>query len=98
MNTQFFFAIYAFEIPVCILRKIFGVSVKCDLPSEEKCQRDKQQAFKKQAVHKKERRKYHCIVPVIYSASAAALVFHEQSLKRTEEQNTYHVAQRIEDT
>ena len=38
---------------------------------------------------------HHCKIPVIDSASGAALVFHKPGLKRAEKQNTYHIAHRV---
>ena len=46
--------------------------------------------------HKKQGRKHHGIIPVIYSAGTAAFVFQEPCLEGTEEQNADDMTYRID--
>ena len=68
---------------------------KCDLPAEQKSQRERQKAPCVPVQDKEERCKHHGIIPVVDPAGTAALVFQKPGLERTEKQNTDHVTDGI---
>ena len=95
VTAQFFAAIATGKGGICLLVKPFGMDAAEDLPyqQEKHCHCEKTPGIK--IIYKDKRRKHHGIVPVVYAAASAALVFHHPFLERTEEQDTYHIAHRV---
>ena len=91
MCTKFLVTVGTFYKPVCVFRKPFWMSVKCYLPANQQQKRDYKQRPEIAFSHKKERCEHHRIIPVIYSAGAAAFVLHKPGLEWTEKQDTYNV-------
>ncbi len=62
------------------------------------CQQDKGENEQAPCIRRSDKHKrceHHGIIPVVNAAAAAAFVLHEPRLKRTEKQNTGHIADRI---
>ncbi len=92
MHTELFRTIGTMQILIGILGKSLGMQPDRELPLNHNNQRKSQQPPGKDSRDKKQWRKHHRIIPVIYSAAAAASVFKEPCLKRAKEQDTDHVA------
>jgi murein L,D-transpeptidase YcbB/YkuD len=68
---------------------------KSNLPSDQQYHRQSEKTDGIILFHKKQRRKHHGIIPVINPASTAALVLQKPGLKRTKEQDTDQIANRV---
>ena len=68
---------------------------KIYFPVDEKSYRDEQQALRIEALKRQQRSEHHGIVPVVYTAAAAAFVFHHPFLERAEEEYADHIAYRV---
>ena len=97
MHAEFFGAVGAFKISVRVLGKTLGILKKRNLPPDEKRYCQEQKAPCQNASDKEQRSKHHRIIPIVYSARAAAFVFEKPGLERAEKQYTYHVTDGIRD-
>lgn len=67
-----------------------------DLPADKEKKTQGNKALGIGVVDDDERRKHHCIVPIIDAAGVAALIFHHPRLKRAEKEDTDHVTDGVE--
>ena len=95
MSAELFFAVYTGKAHVCLLMETLRIKLAQHFPVYKQDQRHDEKRCVIFARYKYHRCKHHDKVPVVYTACAAALVFHHPLLERTEEQDTYHVADGI---
>lgn len=93
--TKLLFAVFARKTGVDSFRKSFGKQKYCYLPAYKKTERKDEKTEGENVVNENKRCKHHGVVPVVNPAGGATLVFHNPCLKRAEEENTYHVANRV---
>ena len=65
---------------------------KIYFPVDEKSYRDEQETLRIEALKRQQRSEHHGIVPVVYTAAAAAFVFHHPFLERAEEEYADHIS------
>ena len=95
MLTKLLFAVRTGKATVGRLAKAFRVSINRNLPANEQQQRQSQQAPRVKPGNKQERRKHHCVIPIINPAGRAAAISHHPRLERTEKQNANQITDRI---
>ena len=98
MLAQLFFAVAARKGIVCLFVKALGVKVVERFPKDEEQKSNKKQTPCKHVGNKYKRSAHHGVIPVVYSAAAATLVFHKPGLEGTKEEYAYHIAHRVEKT
>ena len=96
--AELFRTMRAGEASIGRLGKALGMQTEGDLPHEQKQQGKPQKTPCVNARQKDERGEHHGVIPIVDAAGAAAFVLHKPSLKRAEEEDTDHVADRIKET
>ena len=76
-------------------RKEFGMLMHGVFPLDKQNQCKTYKSPGIDVFYKHKGSKHHCIVPVVYTAAAAALILHKPGLERAEEQNADNVANGI---
>ena len=94
--TQFFRTIAAVKVGICLFGKALRVKVESQFPPDKQSQRQDNKTPRIGFPYKIQGREHHRIIPVVYSAGAAALILKYPRLKRTEKQDTNHIAYGIE--
>ena len=95
MVAELFFAVFAGETSVGLLRKAFGVSVHSDLPSYQQSKGKPQQAPCVAVWNKHKRSKHHCKIPIVDTAGRAASVLHKPRLEGTEKEDADHITDTV---
>ena len=95
MVAEFFLTVFATDAFIGGIREAFGVKTECDLPAQQKKERERQKCPRIGARDEDERGKHHREIPVIDAAIGAATVFHEPSLEGAEKQNANEIADTI---
>ena len=95
MAAQLFRAVFTLQVIVRVFRKTFREAEEGDFPPEEQDDGGGKKTPRIELSDKEERREHHGVIPVIDSASAAALVFQKPGLERAEKQNADHIADGI---
>ena len=95
MCAKLFRIICALKIIVGLFGKTLRMQIKSHFPTDQQRNRQYQQAPGIAFFDKKQRRKHHRIIPVVYPAGTAAFVFHEPGLEGTEKQYADDIADGI---
>ena len=98
MLAELFGAILAGYRIVAALHKSFGMSAVCNFPLEKNYKSYSEKRPGKGMRNKYKGSEHHCVIPVVYSARAAALVLHYPGLEGAEEQDAYNVAYRVSES
>ena len=97
MVAELFLAMGAGEALVGLLVKALGMQMRRQLPEEEKQKRNAEKPPREIMRNEDQGREHHRIIPVVNAAAATALILHKPGLERTEEEDTDHIADRIEE-
>ena len=94
--AELFLTVLALKCAVGILRKSLRVSVKYDFPEDCEEHSHTEEGERIPVRYQHERSEHHSVIPIVYTAAAAAFILHKPGLERAEEENAYHIAYRIE--
>ena len=98
MLAELFGAILAGYRIVAALHKSFGMSAVRNFPLEKNYKSYSEKRPGKGMRNKYKGSEHHCVIPVVYSARAAALVLHYPGLEGAEEEDAYNVANRVSES
>lgn len=98
MVAELFFAVFAGETSVGLLRKAFRVSMHSDLPSCQQSKGKPQQAPRIDIWYKNKGSKHHCKIPIVDTAGRAASVLHKPRLEGTEKEDADHITDTVCET
>ena len=80
---------------ICCLGEAFGMALVIPFPTEQKHQRERDEAISVGMRNEYERREHHCKVPIVDSAIGAAAVFHKPRLEGAEKEDANHIANAV---
>ena len=76
---------------ICTLGEALRENAYQELPRDKESQGDTEQAPGERVRDEHEGGEHHCVIPIIYTAAAAALILHKPSLEGAEEKNADHI-------